>query len=125
MPPLFLSASVIGGSQRCAEKGGGRSEQEHAAAEDMAGRDASVKMRGGADLHMHPMACPGRRGETQRVDMEPVTQDTLFTPLRGGQDSLFTLFGVDRSHEIGDTPKDTNVLRSCDSRTPKLRINPE
>ena len=41
-------------------------------------------MRGGADLHMHPMASPGRGGETGLVDMTRLPQVSPTVSLRGG-----------------------------------------
>ena len=32
-----------------------------------------MNMRGGAHLHIHPMACPGEGAETGLVDMEQAT----------------------------------------------------
>ena len=60
---LAFTFERIKGGSPSTRKGGGRRGKGRAAAKDVGGEGAAVRMRGGAHLHMHPMACPRRGGE--------------------------------------------------------------
>ena len=70
---MISSAQRLRGVSAPAWKGGGRREGGRAAAKDVGDGGEWMNMRGGAHLHIHPMACPGRGGGTGLVDMEQVT----------------------------------------------------